>query len=434
MVAAHRLTQPISTRQVMGVKKSLLLASMLATLSGCSLLGVHIGEDTGPEKGKTTSLPPLEVPPDLSVPDFDTRLSIPNEPVSETKIARAARRAAAGAEGGAADSTDEAAPSLDNPAPPRTLAATEPGKTSPTGPSLRVQQAGSSRWIEIGSSMSDLTPKLRNFLREEGYTLSRIDAKSGIIESGWRTNGPAGAEGETREKVRLKLQKETSAVTNVYVTQLLSRRTGDKKKSWQSVPTDGAQEQTLFDHLSAYLGGNTLPAPQQLASHPKPAPAFNTPAPAVSAAPVATLSATASSSNSATSNGTPSVSLQDVAGVPALVIQDDYTDAWNMTGNALNRSGLKVENRDRNRGLYFVRNVGKSSGPGVELQPGGKFQVHLLNQGHRTLITAHSAQDKGLAQISARAVLLRLKQALQNPAGTAAGTPSTAAQTSPGTG
>ena len=95
------------------------------------------------------------------------------------------------------------------------------------------------------------------------------------------------------------------------------------------------------------------------------------------------------------------------------------------TEGALNRSGLKVENRDRNRGLYFVRAVGKGSGQGTDLKPGGKYQLHLLDQGNRTLVTAHSDQDKALEQNSARAVLMRIKEALQN-------TPTTTAENTPG--
>ena len=44
-------------------------------------------------------------------------------------------------------------------------------------------------------------------------------------------------------------------------------------------------------------------------------------------------------------------------GEVSLDLVDDYSRAWRRTGLALDRVGFTVQDRDRSRGLYFVRYV-----------------------------------------------------------------------------
>jgi outer membrane protein assembly factor BamC len=423
-------------REGMGVNRSLLLLVSVALLTGCSWLGIRLSQDTGPEKGKTTSLPPLEVPPDLTVPDFDTRLSIPNEPTSEVRASRVrppptdtepklAESARVADEAPALDKGPELNPGQPDTAKPATgaMAAASPPVIKPTAtaPSMRIQQAGSARWLEVGATPSQIMPKLKAFLKDDGWTVARTDTKAGVVETAWHvesTSDSPNAAGspQTREKYRVRLQRETGAVTNIYIAQLSAQKTSGKKSSWKSIPADPQEEASALDRLAGFLGGSEAGAGAADTARVEPVSAQHT-----ASAPESARLEPASPPRVAA----PTVSLQDIAGVPALIIQDDYGDAWNLTEGALSRSGLKVENRDRNRGLYFVRAVGKGSGQGVDLKPGGKFQLHLLDQGNRTLVTAHSDQDKALEQNSARAVLTRIKDALQS-------VPPTTAQNTPG--
>ena len=49
--------------------------------------------------------------------------------------------------------------------------------------------------------------------------------------------------------------------------------------------------------------------------------------------------------------------LRDSEGATVLSVQEDFSRAWRRTGLALDRVGFTVEDRDRSRGLYFVRYV-----------------------------------------------------------------------------
>ncbi len=49
--------------------------------------------------------------------------------------------------------------------------------------------------------------------------------------------------------------------------------------------------------------------------------------------------------------------VRDEDGGRALALEDNFSRAWRRTGLALDRVGFTVEDRDRSRGLYFVRYV-----------------------------------------------------------------------------
>ena len=49
--------------------------------------------------------------------------------------------------------------------------------------------------------------------------------------------------------------------------------------------------------------------------------------------------------------------VRDGEGASALDVQDNFSRAWRRTGLALDRVGFTVEDRDRSRGLYYVRYI-----------------------------------------------------------------------------
>ena len=53
-------------------------------------------------------------------------------------------------------------------------------------------------------------------------------------------------------------------------------------------------------------------------------------------------------------------------GTPALLLDQGFSQAWRRTGLALDRAGFTVQDRDRSRGLYFVRYAGGGEGTSQE--------------------------------------------------------------------
>ena len=59
-----------------------------------------------------------------------------------------------------------------------------------------------------------------------------------------------------------------------------------------------------------------------------------------------------------------------VGGQPTIALNDGLDRVWRRTGVALDRSGFTVEDRDRTKGVYFVRYVA----PGTAGQEPGFFE------------------------------------------------------------
>jgi len=49
--------------------------------------------------------------------------------------------------------------------------------------------------------------------------------------------------------------------------------------------------------------------------------------------------------------------LREASGASVLAVDEDFSRAWRRTGLALDRVGFTVEDRDRSRGLYYVRYI-----------------------------------------------------------------------------
>jgi uncharacterized lipoprotein len=127
---------------------------------------------------------------------------------------------------------------------------------------------------------------------------------------------------------------------------------------------------------------------------------------------------------SAADSATP-VRLDRVAGIPVLVAENKFKHVWYLTGIALDRAGLPVEEQDVGSGTYYFRYhpaAGKAEGlltgmfgttGDAKLEQNGRYQVHLLDQPGQTLITAHTASHDALPPAAAEEILVRLITSMQ---------------------
>ena len=107
----------------------------------------------------------------------------------------------------------------------------------------------------------------------------------------------------------------------------------------------------------------------------------------------------------------------EVAGQSAVQIDDGFDRAWRRVGLSLDRTGFTVEDRDRSKGVYFVRyvepSVGKSE-PGFlgklfsfskpETTP-VKFRVSVVSQDTLTLVSVQNASGQPDRSDSAQRIL-----------------------------
>jgi len=350
--------------------------SLTMLLGGCGVFG---GDDrpTYEQSGETQ---PLEVPPDLSAPPTDSRMNIPapeGDTVSAIALARQQEQFLGDNE-------------------PAGFSSAAVAGVLPEFADMRVRQNGGARWLEIKADPAVLWPKLRDFWRENGIEIARDEPRLGIIETGWIEPDDNELPGiDLRDKYRLRLERQGAGIANVYLTHQGAEQADSPRdlRQWEPRPSDLGLEAEYLTQLMVYLGEPRQQAERQLA--------------------MARGDATA-------------MRLDKVAGIPVLVVEDQFRNVWQKTGLALDRAGLPVEDEDMVDGAYYIRYraptaratgvlTGLPDDDGVEarLDENQRYQVHLLDQPGQTLITAHTAAREALPPGAAEEILERLITSMQ---------------------
>ncbi len=290
-----------------------------ALLSACSALdGDKV--DYGASKQAT----PLSVPPDLTQLPQDTRYALPGTTVSASNYGAGLKNPATG---------------------------TNPAQTvAPSVPGLRLEGQGDVRWlVAANQAPEDIWPKLRAFWEETNLKLTLDDPKLGLMETEWAENRAklpqnfmskvlgAIMSTSTLDLYRTRVER-TANGTEVYISHrgleevykddTTSNPDGSRKTIWQPRPSDPEMEIEMLRRLMLKLGA---PADQ------------------------ATTQATTLTAS--TQTPTKIAQLEQRNGQPVVVVREPFDRAWRRVGLTLDRTGFTVEDRDRSKGIYYVRYV-----------------------------------------------------------------------------
>jgi outer membrane protein assembly factor BamC len=308
-------------------------------LAGCAGWGNKSTE----YKGATArASKPLEVPPELTSPTMDDRYSLP-DPRSQTTYSAYAQQNSAAAQG---------TPAAAGGAAPAVLPKVE---------GVRVERAGDQRWLVAKGTPEQVWPVVRDFWVESGYPLVLEEPQLGIMETDWneerakvpqdiirRTVGkvlPGLWSTPRRDKYRTRLEQgEQPGTTEVYVSnraiEEIYTNAQQDRTMWQSLPADREAEAEMLNRLMQKMG---MDQSAKLAAAKPTA----TPTPGVRAtAPVA-----------ATPVAQPAQAVLENGGAGPLVVNDGFDRAWRRVGLALDRVGFTVEDRDRSKGVFYVRYI-----------------------------------------------------------------------------
>lgn len=287
---------------------ALLTASLV--LAGCSSLGDMMSGDKVNYKSASVKGASLEVPPDLSQLSRDSRYVVPGQAAAASTFQIA-----------------QAAPAA-------------PTATASVG-DVRIERSGSQRWLVVNRPADKLWEPVRSFWTENGFNLSVDQQDIGILETDFAENraklpqdiiratlgrvlDSLYSTGE-RDKFRTRLERTPSGGTEIFIShrgmiEVNSPTSGSTV--WQPRPADPELEAEFLRRLMVKLGV----APEQ--------------AKALAATEIRQTSRVASANN-----------------LPVLQVADNLDRAWRRVGLALDRTGFTVEDRDRSKGLYFVRYV-----------------------------------------------------------------------------
>ncbi|MCM2307074.1 MAG: outer membrane protein assembly factor BamC [Sulfuritalea sp.] len=297
---------------------SLLLIGLLA---GCS--GNILPESKKIEYKSAGKLPPLEIPPDLTQQSRDERYAVPD--VSASK-----------------GSATYSAYSSERAGQARTTTAQD---LLPQVDKMRIERAGTQRWLVVGGSPEKLWPGVKEFWQELGFLVNVELPEAGIIETDWAENrakipqdiirGTIGKVFDSlystaeRDKFRTRLEKGAEPGTvEIYISHRgmyeIYTNEGKSETRWQPRPADPELEAEMLRRLMVRLGVDETRAKTMVSAEQR-------------------------QDRAKLSRAT------DGAG--ALLLEEAFDRAWRRVGLALDRVGFTVEDRDRSQGLYFVRYV-----------------------------------------------------------------------------
>nr|WP_315481187.1 outer membrane protein assembly factor BamC [uncultured Undibacterium sp.] len=373
--------------------------------TGCSFVG-NIAESNridykSASKAKVTS---LEVPPDLTQIRRDSRFSIPDaEQGSATASSYAAKRA-----GGAV--------------------ATANGVVAPNQlKDMRIERNGTQRYLVVKLSPEILWPQLKDFWQEQGFLINLENESTGVMETDWAENrgkipqdlirSTIGkvfdglySTGE-RDKFRTRVERSPTGEVEVYVSHRGAQEvlTGSDKSNtaWTSRANDAGLEAEFLSRLMLRLGADETKAKAVVAAATNPTDA------------------------GAVSTGAPRSKLLSLNDLSYLETDEGFDRSWRRVGLALDRIGFTIEDRDRSKGIYFVRYIdqdidaktkGASEGFFARLfswgssdaaKDGEKYRILVRDAGEVSRVTVHGEDGKVSASPVAGKILKVLNEQLK---------------------
>lgn len=299
----------------------IILAVATLAVAGCGSFSILEGKKI--DYKSAGKLPPLEVPPDLTTLGSDDRYTVP-------------------------DITPQGSATYSSYTKDRGMQSqTASSGLLPTVEKVRVERSGTQRWLVVDAGPEKVWNVVRDFWQEMGFIVKQEVPEAGVMETDWaenRANIPQDAlrsllgraldslySTAERDKFRTRLERVPGG-TEIYVSHRgmaevfegSTTGTGNGRTVWQPRPADPELEAEMLGRMMVRFG--------------------------VDEARVKSLLAADGVRERAKITRT-----QEGAG--SLTIVDPFDRAWRRVGLALDRVGFTVEDRDRSKGMYFVRYV-----------------------------------------------------------------------------
>lgn len=320
-------------------------------LGGCSVL-----EEDKIDYKSARPVQTLEVPPDLTQLSRESRYALPTGGVVSANSQQAAQPAAQNVPTAASAVSD-----------------------------VRIERAGSQRWLVVNRPPEKLWTPVRDFWQESGFVFTLDQENLGLLETDWAENRAKLPQdiirstigkvfdglystGE-RDKFRTRLERNASGGTEIYISHrgMIEVYTSTEKEQtmWQPRPADPELEAEFLRRLMVKLGLSQAQSDALLASAPVPQQAR----------------------------------LVTVNQQPQLQLDDGFDRAWRRVGLALDRTGFTVEDRNRAEGTYFVRYVPSVNEPDDADKPGffgrlfgSRSNAEATPTRYRVLVRSEAAQ------------------------------------------
>ncbi len=366
------------------------LSLLAVALAGCGILP----DSRKIEYKSAGKAPSLEVPPDLSQVAKDDRFLVPDVAGKGSATFSAYR----------ADRTP--------------AAQAQNATVLPQVDKVRVERSGNQRWLVVGVPADKLWGTVKDFWQETGFIINVERPDAGVMETDWAENRAKIGDDiirntlgrlldslySTGERDKFRTRFEPGAepgTTDVFIShrgmeEVYTSSAKDDTR-WQPRPPDPELEAEMLRRLMVRLGSDEKRAEASLAT--------------VKAEPRAKLA-------------------KSDAGAGTLEVYERFDRAWRRVGLALDRVGFTVEDRDRSRGLYFVRyvdpdvdnrkkdegwmsklNFWKSTEPLANSKV--QYRIYVKDAGTQSTVQVLSSEGGADKSETARKILALLLQQLQ---------------------
>lgn len=326
-------------------------SAVLVSLVSCSVLGSDGKRiDYG---AAAMQVPSLEVPPDLTTPGGEERYKVPQGQ------GEAVATYSDYSKGGAQSRTASA--------------------VLPEVQGVHMERNNAQRWLVISDKAENVWPVVKAFWQEIGLTVSSEDQAAGVMETGWAENRARITQGGShngfnqefsnaytageRDQYRMRLERSAEELlaghpkggvsTEVYITHRGIKEEFSATKGtsqWVARANDPELEAIMLQRLMVRFGVSEAKAASAVAA----------------VSPVAAAGAVAAAAGAATINAPEPVgmaSLREISGGGTIIVVNDAFDrSWRKVGLAIESAGLAVEDKDRDKGTYFLRPVKLESG------------------------------------------------------------------------
>ena len=307
-----------------------LVCLLALTISGCDSIPFI---DNTPDYKSSGRSRPLEVPPDLTSASASDTFSVPGGGTTYSSFNKEQEGQEVGVE-----------------------------KILPTSDSVRMERAGAQRWLVVDAPAEKIWPMIREFWTDQGFAVRVENPETGVMETEWIDKGDLKKDEKgnyldkfqgwldklsntaDRQKFRTRIDRGSNeGTTEIYMTHRTVSsvpddgkervRTGygevetgyrleDKTKNKAANALDDDVDVELLRRLMVKLGVEEKKSRSIIASP--------------------------SQEQRATLN-------KEAEGSVNLVLNDQFDRSWRRVGLALDRIGFVVEDKDRSRGLFYVR-------------------------------------------------------------------------------
>ena len=349
-------------------KNLFLLFITLFSIHGCGSLPSldEVLPDNRDRYQKSRTLPDLEVPPDLTSEALNDPLVIPDEEDANTLSEFQRRKIMR--EGGQLSDAEMAL--LDN---------------------------ADEKWLAVQGTTLTVWPKLREFWLAKGFEMDLDDAELGVLETNFKD---ISVDGVVTHREKFKVFSEEGGTPGNLVLFLSSERQekisgSEGNVDWIGQESDGEQEKELIGQLNLHFYG---------------------------------VSATASSTSSSSGSKRTGSSIYPVIKAEILsagedkeylAIPEEFSRAWRNMEDAISRSGMYIDSKDKEKGIYTVLYFADTSEEEKSLlsklkfwegeDEGTEYHLSLTGVGDKTEVVVLDDEDKWSASRDASRILSMLQ-------------------------